>query len=141
MRLGDVADISALPPRLKERASEVVVASLRDEQQTLSSRDLAARARAALPGLTDWLPSSPDHAVQVTWTRAQAATASPVAAVARPPEEPAVRAGDALTIRIRVGAVTVEREVRALQAGWPGRRLFVRTPEGAALAVRLEPAS
>lgn len=45
--------------------------------------------------------------------------------------------GAQLTLAARVGPVTIERTVIALQASTPGRRLFVRTGDGAVASLRL----
>lgn len=58
-------------------------------------------------------------------------TALPAFAIA------AVRPGQALYLEARIGPVTVEREVRALQATRPGGRLFVRSAEGDVFPVQL----
>jgi flagella basal body P-ring formation protein FlgA len=44
---------------------------------------------------------------------------------------PAIRPGDRLRLVAQVGAVTVERQVTALQAGQAGAPLFVRAADGA----------
>jgi flagella basal body P-ring formation protein FlgA len=44
---------------------------------------------------------------------------------------PAIRPGDRLRLVDRVGAVTVERQVTALQAGQAGEPLFVKAADGA----------
>jgi hypothetical protein len=134
VRLADVADLSALPPQLRERAAATPVARLRFAEQTLSSRDIARRARASTPALTTWLPPAADQPIHVRWTRTETAVAEAVAAA---PAAPAVQAGDRLTVRVDVGPVTVEREVRALQPARAGGEVFVRTPEGVVLRARL----
>lgn len=134
VHLSDIADLSSLPPSLREHAATVPVARLTLTEQTLSSRDIARRARAALPALTAWLPSDADKAIHIRWTRADAPVSSSVAAS---PALPVVQAGDQLTIRVNVGPVTVEREVFALQSARAGNEVFVRTPEGVVLRARL----
>jgi hypothetical protein len=134
VRLADVADLSGLPPVLRERAAATPVARLRFAEQTLSSRDIVRRARASAPALAAWLPSAADRPIHVRWVRNETPAESPVAAA---PAAPAVQAGDRLTVRVNVGPVTVEREVRALQPAAAGAEVFVRTPEGAVLRARL----
>lgn len=135
VRLSDVADLSDLPAGLRDRAGPTPVARLRSGDQVLSSRTLAARARGAVPALSVWLPPSPDQPVHVRSSESLR-TVRPDAAVAVAPE-PIIEAGDALTVRVQVGPVVVERDVRALQPGRSGRSLFVRTAEGAVLSARL----
>ena len=140
VRLGEVVDLSDLPAPLRERAAAIEVARRTDGEEVLSTRLMAQRARAALPGLTPWLPDSPDRQVRLEWPQSTATPdifASREAMTEADAAAPRVSAGDSLTLEVRVGPVKVEREVRALQSGWPGRRLFVRTPEGAVLSVRL----
>lgn len=55
----------------------------------------------------------------------------------RLPYPPAVRAGDALTLVSRAGAVTIERPVNALQPGRRGRRVFVRDHAGTVSSIEL----
>lgn len=55
----------------------------------------------------------------------------------RLPEVPPVPAGQSMLLQTRVGPVTIERGVTALQPGRPGRSLFVRTDDGKLLASRL----
>lgn len=135
VRFADVADLSVLPPSLRDRAAAAPVARLRYAEQTLSSRAVAQRARAAVPALAAWLPSMPDQPIRVRRREARPETfATPQAG---PPAAPAVRAGDPLTVRVDIGPVTVEREVRALQSGRSGQTVFVRTPEGTVLRAHL----
>jgi hypothetical protein len=135
VRLADVADLSPLPSALRERVAATPVARLTAPEQALSSRALAARARAAAPALAAWLPDGPDRPIRAYASAAPPAAATPVRAAR--PDAPMVRAGDVLTASIVVGPVVVEREVRALQAGRAGRSLFVRTADGAVLTARL----
>lgn len=134
VRLADVAELSGLPSGLRERAAAAPVARLRADDQTLSSRDVARRARAAVPALAAWLPSAPDQPIRVRRVADQTAVSAPPAA---PPAAPAIRAGDPLTVRIDIGPVTVEREVHAIQPARAGHAVFVRTPEGAVLRAHL----
>lgn len=132
VHLSDVADLSALPAGLRDRAGSTPVARLRSGDQVLSSRTLAARARGAVPALSAWLPPSPDRPIHVRSSEILR-TVRPDAPVALA-LEPIVEVGDALTVSVQIGPVVVEREVRALQPGRPGRAIFVRTAEGAVLS-------
>ena len=51
---------------------------------------------------------------------------------------PAVRKGDNLIMRSRIGAIAVERPVTALQAGRAGRQIFVTTTDGQVVPVRVD---
>jgi hypothetical protein len=50
----------------------------------------------------------------------------------------AVRPGDRLSLKVAIGAVMIEREVRALQSASPGESLFVRDSDGNILSIRYE---
>lgn len=132
--LADVADLSSLPPRLRERAERLPVATISTSRTVLSTRAVSARARAAVPGLTSWLPDRTDRDIVAL---APALAAAPAAL--RVAADGAIQTGDRLTVRVEVGPVAVEREVTALQAGQPGRDLFVRTAEGVLLTVQAGP--
>lgn len=135
VRLGDVADVSPLPEALRDRAASTPVARMGAQRQVLSSRVMSERARAAVPALSAWLLSSADQLVQVD-SDMVSETPAPSAPTARP-HEPDISRGDALTIRVAIGPVVVEREVHALQSGRRGRPVFVRTAEGRVLSARV----
>jgi len=59
----------------------------------------------------------------------------------RLPESTPVAAGRSMLLRTRVGPVSIERTVTALQSGRVGERLFVRTDDGKLMASRLSPES
>lgn len=139
VRLGDIADLSALPEALRARAIATPVARVREGSQSLSTRVMAARARAAIPGLSPWLTVEGDDLVHVTSVR-EATPPAPRVAVASIPVS-AVLAGDVLTLHIEVGPVTVERPVRALQSGSAGRYVFVRTADGSVIRALVPEAS
>ena len=132
VRLGDVADLSPLPEALRDRAASTPVARIGTHRQVLSSRLLSERARAAMPALSTWLPSSPDRPVDVEPIAAPE-TPTPSTLAAKP-YEPDINPGDTLTMRVAVGSVVVEREVHALQSGRRGHPVFVRTAEGRVLS-------
>jgi len=50
---------------------------------------------------------------------------------------PDIRPGDPLFLVARVGTATVERQVVAVQPGWSGRHVFVRTPDGRLVRARI----
>lgn len=139
LHLSDVADLSALPEPLAQRAEGLIVARLSNSISTVSAREIAARARAALPGLSPWLPDGSDREIRVEQRKSQSATSvsAPTAAPASAPARPLVRTGEALKIRVVVGPVEIERSAKALQDGWAGRSIFVRTTEGTVLTVTL----
>lgn len=137
VRLSDVANLSALPPALRERAASTPVARLDGFGRTLSSRRIAERARAAVPALAAWLPDGADQAIPVE--RLGSVSDAPATAMtAASPPSPDVRTGDRLRLRVRVGDVLIEREVEALQAARAGHRVFVRTAEGRVLTAPVE---
>ncbi len=61
--------------------------------------------------------------------------------VVAPLDARSVAKGTALTLRSIAGPVVIERSVTAMQAGRPGKRLFVRDSEGKVFAVPLADAS
>ena len=136
--LAEVADLTALPQPLRRRAAAVPVARLSPETRTLSRRDVARRARAAVPALAEWLDPASDGVIVVD----PAVVSAPLAAVARAaePGQADVVAGQPLTVRVEVGPVSVSREVQALQSGRIHQPLFVRTNDGDVLRILLEEA-
>src|SRR5260221_7784924 len=82
VRLGDLADLSSLPARLRQRASSLKLVRLGPTQRTLSmrSRRVAERARALMPSLRPWLVSEGDFAIAVRRTGGGQPATSPAAA-------------------------------------------------------------
>ena len=80
--LGEVADLSVLPPSLRGPAAQAVVAAFRPGQrhQTLRINDIAERVRAQVPSLVSWL-NTPTSA---TITLDRADTTSPSRQAERP---------------------------------------------------------
>src|SRR5258706_6137758 len=193
VRLGDLADLSSLPARLRQRASSLKLVRLGPTQRTLSmrSRRVAERARALMPSLRPWLVGEADFAIAVRRTGDYAKhVTSPAAAScgrmlravragARPapgddapapcdvrnPERPfgydhqtrrvraardiapgetlqsppaslmvAIHPGASLRLQTTIGAVTVERDVEAMQAARSGDPVFVRAADGSVFA-------
>jgi len=68
VHLGEIADVSALPAALRERATQLPVARISPGQAaaSLSSRRLTERARAQMPVLAPWLPLDEDAAINVS---------------------------------------------------------------------------
>lgn len=56
------------------------------------------------------------------------------------PAAAAVKRGDDLRLVSKIGPVTIERAVTAVQPGHDGRRVFVRDPDGQVFAVKLDQA-
>ena len=79
--LGQVVDVSVLPPSIRGRASALTVAAFRPGQDRLTfrSRQLAARAEALMPALRPWLETLADGRITVR-------RAPPVSASATPPD-------------------------------------------------------
>lgn len=121
VRLGDVADLSALPATLRTRAAALPVAQLvRDQRRTVLDRaDLAARARALMPVLRDLLPAG---SAPVAILRHTALPQLPMASGASPAR---IARGEAVEVVVRSGPFTIRRSARALQDGVPGENLFV----------------
>lgn len=104
---------------------------------TLSRRAVASLLRRALPGA-----SVADHTPDRSFAFRIAAGAEPLRVIVRyAPPLPAVRYGEPLTLRSRIGPVTVEREVVALQDGMAGHRVFVRDREGHVSSLQLASAT
>lgn len=124
VRLGDVADLSAVPPLLREKARALVLIDLREDRRrtVVDVAGLASRARALMPVLAPLLRSATG---QVVIARHQARPALPEACGV---EAGGIAKGESVTLRIRFGPVTIERAVRALQAADAGQQLFVSTP-------------
>lgn len=74
-----------------------------------------------------------DTEQQKVLTRKEVGAGAPLGRL-RLPQAPAVRTGDAVTLVARVGPVTIERNVIAMQAGTSGRALFVRSGDGKVFA-------
>jgi hypothetical protein len=179
VRLGDVANLSALPAGLRDRAEALPIARFRSGQTQMSIRPdrLAEKARALMPVLAWRLPMD---AQPILVRRSMAAAAprpsnclaaqramtagdtprhddfadAPCGAnrqpafrydsgqqavrlirdlkvgepVAAPPASAfaGVRAGQPLVLAIKVGPVTVERQVVAVRPSAAGRPVFVR---------------
>lgn len=77
-----------------------------------------------------------DAAARAPYARDQVAAGSYLGALRLEADRPVAR-GTAMLLRTRVGPVTIERKVVAIQAGRGGKRLFVRAGDGAAFASRL----
>lgn len=50
---------------------------------------------------------------------------------------PDVAPGQSFAMRVQIGAVRIDRTVVALQPGWRGETVFVRTDAGAVISIRL----
>ena len=131
--LGDIADVTRLPPGLRERAAVLPVARLRAGQGhvVLAARRVAERARALMPALGPWLTDPTDLAVTVrrggptargaTATAACARLERPVAAGAVPAEQdltPAACGAEpsldhTLRYDTRIGMVRAARDLKA----------------------------
>ncbi len=97
--------------------------------ETVSTQDFRSAscgAEPALPSLRYDARSRAARAVRDLSPGDRIATA-PASAFA------AVKPGETLNVRTQAGPVVVEREVTALQTGWPGKPLFVRAADGAVL--------
>lgn len=91
---------------------------------TLSRRAIATLVRRSIPGLTVAGVNMRTIDFRVPLKPRLVSSA----AVDLP--KPAVASGDAMTLAVRVGPVTVERPVTAMQPGHVGKRVFVRDTAG-----------
>lgn len=121
VRLGDVAELSALPATLRARAAALPVAQLpQDQRRTVLDRaDLAARARSLMPVLRDLLPTG---SAPLTILRHTALPDLPLASGASPAR---IARGEAVEVVVRSGPFAIRRSARALQDGVAGGTLFV----------------
>lgn len=123
LRLGDVIEITDVPPQLRARASVLVIA--RDGQpRAWSHRYLAARARSLMPALGPWLTGDYPGTLQIYKARGRK---QPVLALT---DKLPVAYGDKLTARATTGIFTIDREATALQPAESGTFVFMRTRDG-----------
>jgi hypothetical protein len=126
VRLGDVADLRAVPAAYRDRAASLVVARLTLDRSAfeLDGDAMASRARAQMPVLGPLLPNG----------------IGPIAAVrhASLPFAPRVlsqgaadiKAGDPIAVEIAAGNLRIVREAVALQPGGKGQKMFVKVDGG-----------
>ncbi|HEX4695805.1 hypothetical protein [Sphingomonas sp.] len=98
---------------------------------TLSRRMIATIVRRMVPGLT----VTGANAGTIEFRAPPIARRAPGNASDLP--KPAIARGEAMTFAVRVGPVTVERPVAAMQPGRVGRRVFVRDTAGNVFSARL----
>ena len=132
VRLGDIADVSALPADLQSRAAALELAVLpRDTRRTVIDRAwLASRARALVPGLAPYLGAQTGSVVIL-----RHALAAPVPVV-RGADAGSIHRGETVEVFVRAGPVAVTRAATALQDAVPGGMLFVVTQERSVLAAQ-----
>ncbi len=125
VRLGDVAELSAVPAALRSRAAALPLVRLElDQRRTVLDRaDLAARARALMPVLRDLLPAG---SAPVTILRH---TGLPDLPLATGQSAGVIRKGEPVSVAVRAGPVVIRRSAKALQGAGPGQQLFVATAE------------
>ncbi|WP_088307319.1 hypothetical protein [Novosphingobium sp. B 225] len=125
VRLGDVAELSAVPESLRRQAAGLPLARLAlDQRRTVMDRaELAARARALMPVLRDLLPAG---SAPVTILRHTGLPALPLASGAAPG---LIRKGEPVSVAVRAGPVMIRRSAKALQGATAGEQLFVATAE------------
>lgn len=132
---GDIADLAALPPTLRERASRLRIPLARGAA-SIRTAAISARAKALIPILRCW----PMQAAPVTLAIRHAAPPLPNDVRIVPPDAAAqaapVRPGETISLTTRAGPVRVARDVEALQAARAGQRLFVRAADGTVMSVR-----
>lgn len=126
VRLGSVA---ASPPHPDRVVLRLAAGATHGE---IGRAALVRLVRRAVPG--GRLDASRVPAI-VRFERSAPAVAHPTGALTA---APAVKPGEKLHVATRVGPVSIEREVLALQQGRPGRRMFVRAVDGTVFAAALE---
>ena len=131
VHLGDVADLSALPSTLRQRAAALELVRLAQDRRrvVLDRADLVSRARALMPALAPLLPAG---GASVVVLRHVGAAPLPSA---RGDQPGGIAKSEPVTVTVRIGSVTVTRAARAMQAGQPGGQFFVLTAEHAVLSV------
>ncbi|MET4682567.1 hypothetical protein [Brevundimonas faecalis] len=145
VRFGDMADLSSLPSEMRAPAAALVIWRPVDGRRSVetTSASVAARARALLPALTPYLPAAaPSKSVLLrlaaraeTSDKAPSTTARGDVEAVRSKTAPVVPRLSPVVVSLTVGPVVVQRETTALQNGYAGRPLFVRTAEGEVLRV------
>lgn len=131
-RPGDIALAMAPLPKNGTGAVDCHVARRAIRAGEMVTADLIER------GACDGVPAMLrfDAGRQEVRARRAIAAGAPLGRL-RLPQAPAVRTGDALTLVVREGPVTIERKVTAMQAGAGGRALFVRSGAGQVFAAPL----
>jgi hypothetical protein len=126
-KLGDVADLSNLPPEVRARAATMAVARHGSAPvQTLEG--IQRRLRAQMPILRCWLAASEPTTIRIAYHPSRPASL--------PAREWAwqtatdVQPGDEIHLTVNAGPVRIDRQVRALQPARAGQRLFVRDADG-----------
>jgi hypothetical protein len=137
--LGDVADLSRLPPAFAAAAGRLPIANVTAGDHLIDGRRLLAVLRARMPLLACYLPTAAKP-VRLRVSRSAAAPATDAVAIASMPWRvpPAVKSGDTVELRASAGAVRIVRNVEALQTARPGGRLFVRDQDGKTFPITLE---
>ncbi|MDR6411305.1 flagella basal body P-ring formation protein FlgA [Paraburkholderia terricola] len=120
VRLGDVADLSALPARWRAQAAELVVARLRahDTRTDISATRLAEAARRQVPALTPWLTTTSTHRVAIVQHAMPASERKPLTSANAPRRHclqltrpasrgEAIRASEVVTVECPVNALLV----------------------------------
>jgi len=139
LQLGDVADLSRLPPTLAATAARLPIARLGLGDHLIDGERLLTAARARMPLLACFLPSAA-KTVRLRVSRSVESPTVDAASIVSAPWRmpPAVKAGDKVELRVSAGAVQIARKVEALQAARPGGRLFVRDQDGKTFPIMLE---
>lgn len=137
--LGDVADLSRLPPGLAAAAARLPIATLGAGDIQIAGERLLAAARAHMPLLACFLPGSAKP-VELHVRRPSVPRATVTTAAVDAPWRMSlvVQAGDKVELRASAGAVQIARRVEALQEARPGGRLFVRDGDGKTFPITLE---
>lgn len=83
------------------------------------------------------VPIGLNRSLSAPYAAADLSAFSYVGSLKAPATHP-VQAGTALHLRTVSGPVTIDRKVVAMQSGFPGNRIFVKTDDGIVIARRLE---
>ncbi len=132
LRLGDVADVNALPLVLRQKARALVLMRLSHSRGpiVLKLSDIASRARSLMPSLGPWVPPQKGTLLLVRRTQ------SPLKIMAIANTAGGITKNDKVRVKIEAGSFTIEREGIALSHAKPGETLFIRTPDRKALSAQ-----
>lgn len=129
--LGDVADVSALPINIRNRAEKLPLMRLPENRSPvmLDVSDIAARARSLIPALAPWFQKSVGT-VSILRRRDD-----PMRLMANATQDNSIAKDERVRVTIVAGIYTVERQGIAMSNAKAGERLFVKTENRKVLSV------
>jgi hypothetical protein len=129
--LDKVADLSVLPDALRKSAAELSILPVGSDAQrgSYTHSQLASRARSLMPALGPWLVGPFEGTLTISHRE------NLPAALCNGDDE-GIAKGAPVVVRFVAGPFQIERAATALQPAKAGERLFVRTADGEALAVK-----